>query len=75
MGPGLSKKSDKAYAPVISCAPTVGFKAYRAARDAGVMIEPIVSAPIASGEKPAATATADPVDEPPGALYSVRSGI
>lgn len=68
MGPGLSKKSVSPYAPFMSCIPTVGFRAYRAARDAGVMIDPIVSAPMANGENPAATATADPVDEPPGAF-------
>lgn len=72
IGPGLSKKSVNEYDPATSCTPTVGFRAYRAARDAGVIMEPIVSAPTASGENPAATATADPVDDPPGAYQRVR---
>lgn len=45
----------------------VGFSAYRPARVEGVTMDPIVSVPIARGLKPAATATAEPVDEPPGA--------
>lgn len=45
----------------------MGFNAYKAARFAGVISEPIVSVPIARVLKPEATATADPVDEPPGA--------
>jgi hypothetical protein len=53
--------------PSIGIWPTVGFNAYKAARFAGVMSEPIVSVPIASVLNPDATATADPVDEPPGA--------
>ncbi len=34
-------------------------------RDAGTRIEPPVSLPIAQSHIPAATATADPPDEPP----------
>ena len=39
---------------------------YRAALSLGNMRDPNVSVPIATGEKPAATATAEPEDEPPG---------
>jgi hypothetical protein len=48
-------------------APGVSFKAYRAALLAGVVKDPEVSVPRESGLKPAATPTADPVEEPPGA--------
>lgn len=44
----------------------VSFNAYSELRLAAVIIEPSVSPPIESGLKPAATPTADPVDEPPG---------
>ena len=43
------------------------FRAYNADLFAGVTTDPTVSVPMASGVKPAATLTADPVDEPPGA--------
>jgi hypothetical protein len=56
--------------PSMGTCPTVGFNAYNAARFAGVMSDPIVSVPIASVLNPEATATADPVDEPPGAESS-----
>jgi hypothetical protein len=67
MGPGLSKNSVMQYSPVLFWIPTVGLRAYRAARVEGVTIDPIVSVPMARGAKPAATETAEPVDEPPGA--------
>jgi hypothetical protein len=47
--------------------PGVSFRAYSAALLAGVVKEPDVSVPKDSGLNPAATPTADPVDEPPGA--------
>lgn len=56
--------------PSIGTCPAVGFKAYKAARFAGVMSDPIVSVPIARALKPDATATADPVEDPPGAESS-----
>ena len=37
------------------------------------MSDPIVSVPTAIGEKPAATETAEPVDDPPGFYRAVRS--
>lgn len=50
----------------------MGLSAYKAARVDGVTMEPMVSVAIARGLNPAATATAEPVDEPPGAsLVSV----
>ncbi len=55
------------YMPVVSCAPTVGFSPYRALRLVGVIMEPMVSVPMASGAKPAERETPEPVEEPPGA--------
>lgn len=67
IGPGLSKNSVMVYSPVVSWSPVVGLSAYKAARVDGVTMEPMVSVAIARGLNPAATATAEPVDEPPGA--------
>src|SRR5262249_1408760 len=50
--------------------PCVPFMAKAPQNDAGRMIEPLVCVPMASGTMPAATAAAEPDDEPPG----VRSG-
>ena len=72
IGPGLSKNSVMVYNPVVSCLPVVGLSAYKPARVDGVTMEPIVSVAMARGLNQAATATAEPVDEPPGAyLISV----
>ena len=47
--------------------PTVGrFVADHAENDAGILIEPPISEPVASGVIPAASAAADPPEEPPG---------
>lgn len=45
--------------------PRVGFSVYNPARVAGTTKEPSVSVPIETGASPAATATAEPDDEPP----------
>src|SRR5688500_12834954 len=50
--------------------PTVGLKPTTPQNDAGRITEPFVCEPIAAGTTPAATAAADPIDEPPG----VRDG-
>lgn len=57
----------------MSWTPCVGLMAYKPARVHGVMMEPMVSDPTAKGAKPAATATAEPVDEPPGAYQGSAS--
>lgn len=67
IGPGLSKNSVMVYRPVVSWIPIVGLIAYKPARVDGVTMEPMVSVAMARGLNPAATATAEPVDEPPGA--------
>src|SRR5438445_11096202 len=40
---------------------------------AGMRTDPPVSVPIATGARPAATATPDPLDEPPGVRCTFRS--
>jgi hypothetical protein len=55
--------------------PREGLMAYTAARHPGVTREPIVSVPIDSGAKPAATPAADPDEDPPGAYYRVRMAL
>ena len=56
--------------PSVGVVPTVGFSAYKPARFAGVMSDPMVSVPIASVLNPAEMLTAEPVAEPPGAESS-----
>ena len=46
--------------------------AYKAARQPGATIDPVVSVPIDSGAKPAATPVAGPDDDPAGVYESVR---
>ena len=70
MPPAESKVLLNEKMPSMGTRPTVGFNAYSPARFAGVINDPIVSVPIASELNPAATLTAEPVDEPPGAESS-----
>src|SRR5262247_4540115 len=46
--------------------PWVGLKPQAPQTDAGRIVEPVVWLPSASGTMPAATAAADPLEEPPG---------
>ena len=46
--------------------PCVGLKPYTPQNAAGRITDPLVWLPSASGTMPAATAAADPLDEPPG---------
>src|SRR5438067_5565365 len=46
--------------------PTVGLKPTTPQNAAGRITEPLLCEPIAAGTTPAATAAADPIDEPPG---------
>src|SRR3989442_14847751 len=53
--------------PAVTLSPTVPFHA------AGILTEPPVSVPIATGASPAATATPEPLDEPPGGRCTATS--
>lgn len=72
MGPVVSRRSEAGKIPCVDTNPRVGRILYSAARFAGVTMEPSVSVPIASGEYPAETPTALPVEDPPG-LYEYLS--
>src|SRR5262245_33054498 len=52
--------------PYRETVPWVGGSPTQPHRDAGCLIEPPVSEPSAHGARPAATAAAEPPDEPPG---------
>jgi hypothetical protein len=58
------------FTPVSGVHPKVGFSPTTPQKEAGRMTEPAVCVPIAAGTMRAATAAADPLDEPPG----VREG-
>jgi hypothetical protein len=66
IGPTVSKRRESGITPAVGTRPTVGLIAYKEALVAGVMIDPTVSVPRATGAKPALTDTAEPVEEPEG---------
>ena len=68
--PIWSRDEPKATRPARERRPYVGLKPEIPHSAAGWRTEPPVSEPSASGTSPAATAAAQPLDEPPG----VRSG-
>jgi hypothetical protein len=53
--------------------PAVTFRPTMPHQPAGSRTEPPVSVPMAIGARPAATATAEPLDEPPGVRWTARS--
>ena len=69
-GPMVSRLRLSGKTPVVSTEPMVGLNPTTPQRDAGTLIEPPVSLPTAQSHMPAATAAADPPDDPPG----IRSG-
>src|SRR3989344_5187087 len=66
--PITSKELAKARSPKRDTLPYVGFKPTTPQKAAGWRIEPPVSEPRANTQRSAATAAADPPDEPPGTL-------
>src|SRR5262249_34873257 len=52
--------------PAVETSPRLGFKPTMLLKPAGTRPEPAVSVPSASGTRPAATAIAEPVLDPPG---------
>ena len=54
------------HTPVIGMRPQVVFRPATPQHAAGIRIDPPVSEPYAMSASPVATATADPLDEPPG---------
>ncbi len=66
IGPGQSRDEPIANTPYLDTLPYVGFKPTTPHHDAGRRIEPAVSVPREPAHKSAATAAAEPPDEPPG---------
>ena len=64
-GPTWSRLEANATRPYRETLPYVGFTPTTPQRAAGCLIDPPVSLPRARGENPAATAAAEPPDEPP----------
>lgn len=66
MTPTPSKLSLNVKMPSSGTDPGRNLTPYRPLQLAGNTAEPVVSVPIAMGQKPASTLTADPEEEPPG---------
>jgi hypothetical protein len=73
IGPGVSRVVDSGRMPCVEMRPTVTFSPTIPQKDAGRRTEPPVSVPTAAGASPAATATPDPLDDPPGVRWTRRS--
>ena len=71
-GPMLSSVGASGRSPVRSIRAADGLKPATRQNAAGTRIDPAVSVPIATGTIPAATATAEPDDEPPGTRPGAR---
>src|SRR5579859_2788354 len=64
-GPRVSSDRLSGITPIVSMLPSSGLKPTTPHSAAGILIDPPVSDPTAQSHIPAATATADPPDEPP----------
>ena len=66
IGPAVSCDSASGMMPLRLTSPSVGLMPTIPLIDDGQMIEPSVSVPTASGTRPVATATAEPLEDPQG---------
>src|SRR6516164_4903245 len=66
IGPGVSRLGLKGRIPKVLTRPIVVLRPVSPHQDAGNLTEPPVSVPTAQGAKPAATATPEPLLDPPG---------
>ena len=75
--PGVSNDGASPHAPARLTAPNDGRNPYMPQKLAGMRTEPPVSEPSAKSTSPAATADADPHEEPPGKRSGARglSGV
>lgn len=71
ISPILSKLELNLKTPSVGIKLGVGFIAYSPERLAGYTVEPDVSVPMASGQKPEAMDTADPDEEPPAIFHNL----
>ena len=67
-----SRLATKGQAPARESRPKVGFRPQTPQKAAGIRMEPLVSEPSARGANPAATAAAEPPDEPPASRAGSR---
>ena len=65
-GPTVSRDGASGYTPSTDTRPQVVFRPAIPQQAAGIRTEPPVSVPRATSASPAATATAEPLDDPPG---------
>ena len=72
IGPTWSNDEAKATTPYLDTNPYVGFRPTTPQKAAGSLIEPPVSVPNAHGTIPAATAAAEPPEDPPGTLFKFQ---
>ena len=73
IGPGVSKVGERGKIPSVAHLFLVVFNPTIPLSEAGILTEPPVSVPIAKAAKPEATATAEPLLEPPGILCTFSS--
>jgi hypothetical protein len=71
-GPTQSRVVRAGRTPVRLTRPNEGFSPYTPQHAAGMRMEPPVSLPSAKSTRPAATATAEPLEEPPGTRPGAR---
>src|SRR5271165_7293244 len=76
IGPRWATLQHSGTAPSSLTRPKVGFNPTTPQNAAGIRIDPPPSAPMAAGQRPAATAAADPLELPPAScskLYGFRT--
>ena len=71
--PTVSREGASGWTPVRLTRPRPGFRPTTPQVDAGMRTDPPVSLPSAASQNPAATAAADPDDEPPGVRWTLLS--
>src|SRR5262245_51270917 len=72
-GPGVSSVELRGRTPYVLIRPAVTLRPTVPHQAAGSRTDPPVSVPMAIGARPAATATPEPLDEPPGVRCTLRS--
>ena len=71
-GPTVSRDGARGYTPFTEIRPCVVFRPATPQQAAGILTDPPVSVPNATSASPVATATADPLDDPPGSRLGSR---
>src|SRR5215207_9098661 len=75
IGPAWSSELAKETMPQREQRPYVGLMPQMPVKAAGWRMEPPVSVPVAAGAMPAATAAADPPDDPPGVIAALLPSL